>query len=79
VNVERSRRGDSNSAARAEHVPEDDVDRCLRIFASASEKQGLPKWTRSDVEPPGLLRLYHAMAEEHFILERGDRRVPVVM
>ena len=40
---------------------------------------GLVRDPDPDVEPPGLLRLYHAMAEEHFILKHGDRRVPVVM
>jgi nitroimidazol reductase NimA-like FMN-containing flavoprotein (pyridoxamine 5'-phosphate oxidase superfamily) len=64
-------------AGRAEPVPEGEIDRCLRIFARASEAQGLPKWTRADVEAPARLRLYHAFAEEHFVLGRGDRRVPV--
>jgi len=66
-------------AARATRVPDAELDRCVRIYATASEAQGLPTWTRADVEPPARLRLYHAVAGEHFILARGDRRLPVVM
>ena len=63
-------------SARAERVPEAEVDRCLRIFTSASQAQGLPAWRREHIEPPARLRLYHALAAEHFVLAPGDERVP---
>jgi nitroimidazol reductase NimA-like FMN-containing flavoprotein (pyridoxamine 5'-phosphate oxidase superfamily) len=63
--------------ARAEPVPEPEFERCLRIFATESEKQGLADWKRADVEPPARLRLYRAIATEHFILSAGDERISV--
>jgi nitroimidazol reductase NimA-like FMN-containing flavoprotein (pyridoxamine 5'-phosphate oxidase superfamily) len=66
-------------AARAEQVPRPELDRCLRIFTTASQEQGLEAWTRANVEPPARLRLYHATATEHFILSPGEERLPVVM
>jgi pyridoxine/pyridoxamine 5'-phosphate oxidase len=65
-------------SARAERVPEPDVDRCLHIFTTASQAQGLFAWTRMNISPPARLRLYRAVAAEHFILSPGDERVPVV-
>jgi nitroimidazol reductase NimA-like FMN-containing flavoprotein (pyridoxamine 5'-phosphate oxidase superfamily) len=66
-------------SARAEPVPEPELDRCLGIFATESHEQGLAAWKRADVEPPARLRLYHAIATEHFILSAGDERSSVVM
>jgi pyridoxine/pyridoxamine 5'-phosphate oxidase len=66
-------------SARAEQVPEPDLDRCLGIFSTVSQGQGLPVWHRSDVEPPSRLRLYHATAAEHFVLSSRDERLPVVL
>jgi hypothetical protein len=64
-------------SARAEQVPEPHVDRCIEIFSTAGRQQGLRAWTRTDVEPPARLRLYHATATEHYILGSGDERLPV--
>jgi pyridoxine/pyridoxamine 5'-phosphate oxidase len=66
-------------SARAELVPEPELDRCLRIYADTSEEQGLAPWTRADVEPPSRHRLYRATATEHFMLSSTDERLPVVM
>jgi nitroimidazol reductase NimA-like FMN-containing flavoprotein (pyridoxamine 5'-phosphate oxidase superfamily) len=66
-------------SARAEQVPEPELERCLRIYSTASREQGLEAWNRADVEPPARLRLYHATATEHFILSPADQRLPVVM
>ena len=66
-------------AGSAEQAPEPELDRCLRIYAAASEEQGLARWTRAEVEPPARLRLYRAAVDEHFILSRGDSRLPVVI
>ena len=66
-------------AARAERVPEDDLERCLDVYAAASRAQGLADWRRADVEAPSRHRLYRATAIEHFVLSAGDERVPVAM
>jgi nitroimidazol reductase NimA-like FMN-containing flavoprotein (pyridoxamine 5'-phosphate oxidase superfamily) len=66
-------------SARAEPVPEPELERCLHIFSTESQRQGLAAWTRADVEPPARLRLYHAVATELFILSAGDERVSVAM
>lgn len=65
--------------ARAEQVPDAEVDRCLGIYAAASRAQGLAAWSRADVESPARHRLYHAQATEHFVLSQGDERIPVAM
>ena len=66
-------------SARAEPAPEPELERCLRIFATESEKQGLATWTRTDVEPPARHQLYRAIATEHFILSARDERISVGM
>jgi pyridoxine/pyridoxamine 5'-phosphate oxidase len=66
-------------SARAEQVPEPELDRCLGIFSTISQRQGLPAWTHTDVQAPALLRLYHATASEHFVLARGDERRRVIL
>jgi pyridoxine/pyridoxamine 5'-phosphate oxidase len=66
-------------AARAEQVPNAELDRCLDIYAAASREQGLAVWTRGDVEPPARHRLYRAIVTEHFVLGPTDERVPIVL
>jgi hypothetical protein len=64
-------------SATATPVPEHEIDGGIAVYSSISEAQGAGGWTRSDVEPPAPLRLYHATAFEHFVLARGDERLPV--
>ena len=66
-------------SARAEQVPESDLDRCLDVYSTISREQGLSAWDRSDVQPPARHRLYHATAAEHFVLSSRDERLPVVL
>ena len=66
-------------SARAEQVPETELDRCLGIFATTSHEQGLEVWDRPRVEPPARHRLYHALVDEHFVLSPTDERLPVVI
>ena len=63
--------------ATAREVPESELERGLAVFAQASEADGAGAWGRSDLEPPARLRLYHALAAEHFVLSAGDERLPV--
>ena len=65
--------------ARAEQVPDADLDRCLGIYAAVSRAQGLADWGRADVEAPARHRLYRARATEHFVLSQADERIPVAM
>ena len=65
--------------ARAEEVPDADLERCLAVYAAASRAQGLAEWGRDAVEAPARHRLYRATASEHFVLSRADERVPVAM
>src|SRR5215213_1357480 len=62
-------------SAEAAEVPAADIDAALRVFGDESRAQGLREWPRADVEPPARLRLYRAVASEHFVLGPGDRRV----
>jgi len=64
-------------SATAEQVPESEIERGLGVFSSVSEAKGAGTWNRSDVQAPARLRLYHAVAAEHFVLSRSDERLPV--
>lgn len=66
-------------SARAEQVPDHELDRCLAIFCDGSQRHGLPNWSREDVQPPARLRLYHAHALEHYVLSSTDERIPVTL
>ena len=66
-------------SARAEQVPDHELDRCLEIFCDGSRRQGLPTWSRKDVQPPARLRLYHAQAAKHYLLSSTDERIPVAL
>jgi len=66
-------------SARGGEVSEPDLDRCLDVYSTSSQREGLAAWNRSDVEPPARLRLYSATACEHFVLIGTDERRPVVL
>jgi nitroimidazol reductase NimA-like FMN-containing flavoprotein (pyridoxamine 5'-phosphate oxidase superfamily) len=66
-------------SARAEHVPDHELDRCLAIFSDSSRRQGLPTWSREEIQPGARLRLYHAHALEHYTLSSRDERIPVTL
>ena len=58
-------------------VTEGDLERGIGIFSRRSEAQGARAWTLEDVRPSARLRLYRAVASEHFVLAPGDQRIPV--
>jgi hypothetical protein len=66
-------------SAPAGQVHDHDLDRCLDIFSTTSQRQRLPAWNRQDVRSPARLRLYHATASEHYLLSSTDERIPVVL
>ena len=66
-------------SAHAEQVPESELERCLEIYAAASEQQGLDRWGLAQVQSPARHRLYWAIATEYYVLSSGDERMSVVM
>jgi nitroimidazol reductase NimA-like FMN-containing flavoprotein (pyridoxamine 5'-phosphate oxidase superfamily) len=65
-------------SARAELVPEGDLDHAVSVFSEVSAQQGLAAWPRERVVPPARHRIYRASATEHFVLRDDiDERVPV--
>jgi nitroimidazol reductase NimA-like FMN-containing flavoprotein (pyridoxamine 5'-phosphate oxidase superfamily) len=64
-------------SAVAEELAGDDVDDGIAIYSRRSQAQGLPAWTRDDVQSPARHRLYRATASEHFVLDPHDQRLPV--
>lgn len=64
-------------SASASQVGDADRGRALEIFARRSVEQDAGTFTLADVEGDAALRLYHAVASEHFVLARNDERLPV--
>jgi nitroimidazol reductase NimA-like FMN-containing flavoprotein (pyridoxamine 5'-phosphate oxidase superfamily) len=64
-------------SAKAEELSGDEVESGIQVFSRKSEADGLPAYSREDVEEPAKLRLYRAVATEHFTLGAGSQRVPV--
>jgi hypothetical protein len=54
-----------------------ELDRGLEVISDRSQAQGERRWTRADVEGTAALRLYRAIASEHFVLGENDDRIPV--
>lgn len=49
----------------------------IDVFSRRSLAHGGNAWALPDVEPPARLRLYRATASQHWVLDAGDRRVPL--
>lgn len=64
-------------SARAEELSGDELESGVEVFSRKSESDGLPPYSGADVQEPARLRLYRAVATEHFALGEGSRRVPV--
>jgi nitroimidazol reductase NimA-like FMN-containing flavoprotein (pyridoxamine 5'-phosphate oxidase superfamily) len=64
-------------SAKAEELSGVEVEPGIEVFSRKSESDGLPAYSREDVEEPAKPRLYRAVATEHFALGAGSRRVPV--
>jgi nitroimidazol reductase NimA-like FMN-containing flavoprotein (pyridoxamine 5'-phosphate oxidase superfamily) len=64
-------------SAKAEELSDDEVEPGIEIFSRKSEADGLPAYSRVDVQEPARLRLYRATATEHFALGAGSQRVPI--
>jgi dihydrofolate reductase/uncharacterized protein YhbP (UPF0306 family) len=59
--------------ALAEQLTGDELERGIAVFSRRSQAQGAAVWTRDDVLPPARLRLYRAIASEHYVGEHDVR------
>jgi len=70
-------------SARAELVPDDELEAALAIFTARALTQGGRAWEVAEVRDPAVLRLYRARATSHSVLDpdtprgQGDHRVTV--
>ena len=64
-------------AARAAEVADGELECALGIYSGVSVARGAHAWERSDITSPARLRLYRAVAQEHFVLDALDKRVRV--
>jgi nitroimidazol reductase NimA-like FMN-containing flavoprotein (pyridoxamine 5'-phosphate oxidase superfamily) len=62
-------------SAKAEELSGDELESGIEVFSRKSESAGLPPYSRVDVQEPASLRLYRAVATEHFALGEGSRRI----
>jgi hypothetical protein len=63
-------------SASAGLVPAAELDRCVDAFSRSSLARGGAPWSPDDVGPTSRLRLYRAVATEHWVLDSHDRRIP---
>ena len=66
-------------AGTAGEVPDDDLDRCLRVYSRTSLAHGGRAWGRDEVTGDARFRMYRAVVQEHWALDPRDRRVPVTL
>jgi uncharacterized protein YhbP (UPF0306 family) len=63
--------------ATATQLAGDELEQAIAVYSARSNAVGAPDWTLADVTAPARLRLYRATATAMFVLDEGDRRVPV--
>jgi nitroimidazol reductase NimA-like FMN-containing flavoprotein (pyridoxamine 5'-phosphate oxidase superfamily) len=64
-------------SAVAEEVEGDEQAAVLEVYSRRAIEHGGRAFTPDDVRAPAALRFYRARATEQFVLDEGDRRVPV--
>ena len=64
-------------SALADEVSDDELEAGIKVFSRKSESDRLPAYSREDVRKPARLRLYRAVATQHFALGEGSRRMSV--
>jgi hypothetical protein len=64
-------------AATAEELLGDARLGALEVFSARSVAHGGEPFGLADVEPPSQLRIYRAIATEHWVLDSRDQRLPV--
>jgi hypothetical protein len=66
-------------SAAAGELAGDERSEGIDIFSRRSLAHGGHEWTLEDVQAPARLRLYRAVAVDHYVLDPADRRVPVTL
>jgi len=64
-------------SARAEQLDGNEAVRALEIFSTEAVAQGLPAWSVDQIAPDARHRIYCAWANEHYLLNDRDERVPI--
>jgi hypothetical protein len=64
-------------SARAEELSGPGAVAALEVFSQRGIEHGDGAFGPEEVQPPARLRFYHALAEEQFVLDEHDERVPV--
>lgn len=65
--------------ATAAQVADDEIDGAIAIFSERSQRQGGGPFGGDDVREPAEHRLYRATADEVFVLDDRDQRIPVIL
>jgi nitroimidazol reductase NimA-like FMN-containing flavoprotein (pyridoxamine 5'-phosphate oxidase superfamily) len=63
--------------ATAQQLTGDERAEAIDVFSRRSLAHGGREWTLNDVHSHARLRLYRAVATEHYVLDEHDYRVPV--
>jgi nitroimidazol reductase NimA-like FMN-containing flavoprotein (pyridoxamine 5'-phosphate oxidase superfamily) len=58
-------------SGRAEELTGEELERGIELYDRASRRDIDRTWSLTDVQPPSLIRLYRAIADEHYVLIRG--------
>jgi nitroimidazol reductase NimA-like FMN-containing flavoprotein (pyridoxamine 5'-phosphate oxidase superfamily) len=66
-------------SAAARELAGDERVEGIEMFSGRSLAHGGHEWTLADVQSPARLRLYRAIAADHYVLGADDRRVPVTV
>jgi nitroimidazol reductase NimA-like FMN-containing flavoprotein (pyridoxamine 5'-phosphate oxidase superfamily) len=66
-------------SATARELAGDERTDGIETFSRRVQAHGGSEWTLADVQPPARLRLYRAVATDHYILGPDDRRIPVAV
>ena len=66
-------------SAAAQQLTGDDRVEGIDIYSRRALAHGGREWTLEDVQAPAHLRLYRAIARDHYVLDAHDRRVPVTV
>jgi uncharacterized protein YhbP (UPF0306 family) len=64
-------------AATAEELLGSERERALAVFSERVVAHGGEPWVLDDVQAPAAIRIYHATASEHWVLDSGDLRQSV--
>jgi len=66
-------------SALAGEIVGDEREHGIGVFSRRSVAHGGDEWAVDDVTEPAHLRLFRASAEEQYVLDARDRRVPVTL